>query len=293
MADKARIVIIGNGFDRHHDLKSSYWHYKEWLKTNHPELLQKLERYIDVDGEWWNEFERNLAGFDIQKLIEECPRLYSPRDPRFPPSPSYPANRFFNELRKEITDSFVQWVNTLSIKDVRKKVDLPEATLYISFNYTDTLEQIYGVPKDRILYIHGNALRGDKLIFGHSKSHYEIERDYMRKYGLREIESFYDTGPVISDEEYQLAFNISFLDKFPYTQIVGYSGILLPAVKSSNEVVCFGFSFSEVDFQYLEWIAEQNPNLTWKASWHTPEDKSGEETFFRQMGITDYALFEF
>lgn len=115
----------------------------------------------------------------------------------------------------------------------------------------------------------------------------------MKKYGLREIESFFDNGSVITDEEYQLALNISFLDKFPYTQIVGYSEVLIPAVKSSNEVVCYGLSFSEVDFQYLEWIAEQKPNLRWKVSRHTPADRDREESFFRQMDITNYSLFEF
>ena len=293
MVGESRIVIIGNGFDLHHGLESSYWHYKEWLKIAHPELLQKLERHIDVDGEWWNDFERNLAAFDIQKLIKECPRVYPRRDPRFPPSPSYPANGFFNQLRKEITNSFVEWVNTLSFKNLRGCVELPEATLYISFNYTETLEQVYGVPEDRILYIHGKALRGDKLIFGHSKSDSEIEQVYMQKHDLREMETFFDTGPVITDEEEQLALYISFFDKLPYTQIVRYSNVLMPALNSSNEVICFGLSFSDVDFQYLEWIAEQKPNLHWRASWHNNEDQEREESFFHQMGITDYTLFEF
>lgn len=112
-------------------------------------------------------------------------------------------------------------------------------------------------------------------------------------YGLREIEDFYDNSSVISNEEYQLALKVSSLDKFPYTQIVGYSGILLPAVKSSSEVVCFGFSFSEVDFQYLEWIAAKNPDLLWKVSWHLPTDISKVKTFFRQVDITNYTLFQF
>ncbi len=292
-ANNNRIVIIGNGFDLRHEIECSYWHYKEWLKIAHPDLLKKLERYIDVSGDWWNDFERNLAYFDIKKLIKECPREYPPRDPRFPPSISYPANWFFDGIRSEITDSFTEWVKTLSFANSYNKVKLPDATLYLSFNYTDTLERVYGIPEERILYIHGKALRGDKLIFGHSKSHYEIQGDYMNKHGLREIKSFFDMGPVISDEEYQLALEVSFLDKFPYTQIVGYSSVLTPAVKSSDEIVCYGLSFSEVDFQYLEWIVEQKPNLKWKVSWHKQEDKEREETFFRQMRIRDYSFFEF
>ena len=172
-------------------------------------------------------------------------------------------------------------------------MDLPEAKLYVSFNYTDTLEQVYGIPEERILYIHGKAVRGDNLIFGHCKSDYEIKWDYMRKQGLREPDGLFDTGSVISDEESELALVVSFLDKYPYTQIARYSDIIEPAFVSSKEVVCFGLSFSEVDYQDLEWIAVQNPNLRWRVSWHSLEDKKRVLSFFSQEGIKDYSLFEF
>ena len=39
--------------------------------------------------------------------------------------------------------------------------------MFLNFNYTDTLEKVYGIPASNILYIHGNALRGNNLILGH------------------------------------------------------------------------------------------------------------------------------
>ena len=36
--------------------------------------------------------------------------------------------------------------------------------IFLNFNYTDTLERIYGIPSEYILYIHGKALRNDNLI---------------------------------------------------------------------------------------------------------------------------------
>lgn len=34
---KETLIIIGNGFDRAHDIESSYWDFREWLckKGNH------------------------------------------------------------------------------------------------------------------------------------------------------------------------------------------------------------------------------------------------------------------
>lgn len=46
--------------------------------------------------------------------------------------------------------------------------------LYLSFNYTDTLEHVYGIPRDQILYIHGKAGENSNLIVGHGdKSTFE------------------------------------------------------------------------------------------------------------------------
>ncbi len=287
------MVIVGNGFDLHHGLKSSYWHYKEWLRTEHPKLFEQINRYIDITGDWWNDFEGNLAFFDILRMIQEVPRVYPPRDPSFPPSFHSPAESFFRAMREQIIESFQEWVCTMSIDLPCDRICLQKASLYISFNYTATLEAVYGISEDRILYIHGKALRDEELVFGHNKSHYEIERDYMRKHGLREIESFFDNGPVITDEEYQLALSVSFFDKYPYRQIVKYANILESAVQTSSEVVCYGFSFSEADYQYLEWIVEHNPNLMWKVGWHSEEDKNRIKSFFKQVGNCRYSFFPF
>lgn len=134
------LVIVGNGFDLHHGLKSSYWHYKVWLKNAHPDLYEQLNRYIDTSGDWWNDFEGNLACFDIMRIINEVPRVYPPRDTRFPPSFHSPAESFFKSLREHIIASFQEWVQTISLDDAQKIMDLSMAGLYISFNYTDTLE---------------------------------------------------------------------------------------------------------------------------------------------------------
>ena len=287
------IVLIGNGFDLHHGLKTGYCDYKDWLKTSHPKLFEYLNKYIDVSGDWWNDFEGNLARFDIKRIIREVPRVFPPRDPRFPPSLFYPADTFFKGLREQIVASFQEWVRAISLDGLSKMMDLSAAELYISFNYTDTLERVYGIPERKILYIHGKALRGDKLVFGHNKSHYEIERDYMQKQGVREIESFFDKGPVITDEEYQLTLNVSFLDKFPYTQIVAYSQTLMPAVRAASVAISYGLSFSETDYEYLEWMISQNPNLHWVVSWHSKEDKDKIGAFFKQVGVKTYSTFFF
>ena len=287
------IIIIGNGFDVHHGIESKYSDFKDWLREHNYTLYDTLVRFIDVSGDLWKDFEGNLAHFDIKRIIQEVPRVYPPRDSRLPPSFFPSTASFFKRLREQITASFQEWVQLISLDEYRNIIDLPASELYISFNYTDTLERVYSIPEREILYIHGKASRGDRLVFGHNKSHFEIERDYMQKHGLREIESFFDDGPLITDEEFQLALNVSFFDKSPYTQIVAYSQILIPAVLAASTLISYGFSFSESDYQYLEWIVEHNPNLMWMVSWHTQEDKDKIDSFFKQVGVTKYSTFFF
>lgn len=45
------LYIIGNGFDIHHGIQSSYRAYREWLLENHPELLTRLEIAFGFSGD--------------------------------------------------------------------------------------------------------------------------------------------------------------------------------------------------------------------------------------------------
>ena len=69
--EETQIIIVGNGFDVNHGIPSSYAHFKTWLSNNDKELFDFLERYIDVAGDWWNDFERSLSEIDVPKLIRD------------------------------------------------------------------------------------------------------------------------------------------------------------------------------------------------------------------------------
>ena len=91
--DENQLIIVGNGFDVNHGIPSSYAHFKTWLSNTDKELYDFLERYIDVAGDWWNDFERILSEIDVPKLIRETPLVEkSPVDPRIPPSFSHSAS---------------------------------------------------------------------------------------------------------------------------------------------------------------------------------------------------------
>lgn len=281
------IVIVGNGFDVNHGLPSSYANFKEWLKNNDINLFDFLNTYIDVKGDWWNDFERSLSEFDIPKLIRETPLEKSPRDSKLPPSFSHPASWRLDSVRDAISLKFTEWVKTLDGVEINKKIDLPEACLYISFNYTDTLERVYGIEENKIVYIHGKASRGDKLIYGHGKSQFELEYDVMKKYNLHRSDDFFTAGS-FGDSESELTSRVSYWQK--YIQLGLYYNVLRPAVSGASNVCVYGLSFSKVDFPYLQWIVEKNPNLKWRVSWHSENDKKCISEILRTLRAV-YELF--
>ncbi len=281
------IVIVGNGFDVNHGIPSGYANFKEWLRANDKGLFDFLDRYIDVSGEWWNDFERNLSGINVPQLIRETPLKESSTITGLPPSFSHPASWKLDNIHKKLSMRFTDWVKTLDIVTVKKTVDLPIASLYISFNYTNTLERVYGIDENRIAYIHGKALRGDELIFGHGKNQFVLEKDVMRRYGLYRSENFYKAGTYGNSED-ELTQHVSYWQK--YIQLANYYDVLLPAVKNANKVYVYGLSFSEVDFPYIQWITEQNHCLKWLASWHSENDKKSISETLKTLGAV-YELF--
>ena len=275
--DENQLIIVGNGFDVNHGIPSSYAHFKTWLSNTDKELYDFLERYIDVAGDWWNDFERSLSEIDVPKLIRETPLVEkSPVDPRIPPSFSHPASWRLDSVRRAISQKFTEWVKTMDSVEIKKKIELPEACLYISFNYTDTL-------------IHGKASRGDELIYGHGKNQFVLEYDVMKKYNLHRSDDFFTAG-TYGNSESELTSHISYWQK--PIQIGLYYDVLRPAVLGTNKVCVYGLSFSEVDYPYLQWIAERNRNLRWRVSWHTEKDKERIENTFRALRVREYEMFE-
>lgn len=287
--DENQLIIVGNGFDVNHGIPSSYAHFKTWLSNNNKDLYDFLERYIDVAGDWWNDFERSLSEIDVPKLIRETPLVKRPIDPRIPPNFSHPASWRLDSVREAISLKFTEWVKTLDGVKIMKRIELPEACLYISFNYTDTLERVYGIKENRIVYIHGKASRGDELIYGHGKNQFVLERDVMEKYHLHRSYDFYIAG-TFGDSESELTSHLSYWQK--YIQLGSYFDVLRPAVMCAKKVCVWGLSFSEIDYPYLQWIAERNRDLRWRVSWHTKKDIERIQETFRVLGVEEYEMFE-
>lgn len=165
----ARLFIIGNGFDLHHNMKTKYSDYHNFL-IEHKKIgdtiffemypfKRKIEDTVDEDeilDMWWSDIEAN-SNFDFILWANSIDTAYS--CPPFTNGNGYKqlqAKADINKARKFYKDDFRTWINSINygeccddIKELISKEDY-----FISFNYTLTLERLYNIPKDHILHIH-------------------------------------------------------------------------------------------------------------------------------------------
>ena len=122
----------------------------------------------------------------------------------------------------------------------------------MSFNYTKTLQQLYGVRV--VKHIHNRV--GQKLVFGHGDDRAEYEEPYDEEWrapvGATDLNDF-----------------IQFLRKDTDKQLRKYNDFFRKLSPEIDKVYSYGFSYSKVDSPYIkEVIRRISPNATWYFTAH-------------------------
>ena len=200
-----RYLIIGNGFDLAHGLKTRYtdflyvysyllgnrndvdWPFlddrlkqiaEEFCNMNKTEELAKIVKEniwlkyflskIKIIGNTWIAFESEInaiceKGVEIERNNNF---LYNEEYKMF--LKSNPANRFnFDKMAShldeliDLLDLYLKFVNIQDIDCCYKEILNFLPTNIINFNYTNTIERIYGIV-DKIDYIHGKCSFSEK-----------------------------------------------------------------------------------------------------------------------------------
>lgn len=313
-AEKRKLFIVGNGFDRAHSLPTSYEHFKKYLSDliREYEGLYKSEEYINMKEiprstipnlyienrlvahyeqerkivYWliddvakrkhdikWSEFENHLGQLRFKKVIKK-----------------WGEDEFDEDcLRCSINDIsgfFFEWINTIDLSKAKGKPYISlidgKRDIALSFNYTETLECIYGMDVSNICYIHGQRetvaeLQREKSMcaFGKNNSHLVVgfgskyvrnKKEVIKKNLLMGL--FKDTESIISQHE-------------DFFNDIAYSGI--------KEIYSLGFSFSEVDMPYIKKICDElrrdnsDGDMIWFiAPYGNSLQRFRDEVFFRK-----------
>ena len=289
----SRLIIIGNGFDRAHKLPTSYENFKKFVKIRDSHFYQAISRYIPKEV-LWSDFERALGKLDDYKIQQDNSSFYLDYgDDNWRDSANHDFQYMIQqdlEFTSKIPYYFEEWILSIDI-DVPSVVScntINRRGIFLNFNYTDTLECIYGIPAENILYIHGKALRNDNLIVGHHDStnfqvgavtafnaaeehgrYFRDEEEDFRITEAREIIQNYYRGTYKDTES-----------------IIRKNHYFFESLTNITEVYILGHSLSDIDMAYFIKIRESvSPWCRWYISYHSEKDIYHIEWFARKLNI--------
>lgn len=257
-----RLIIIGNGFDLHHKLKTEYKDYCRFLNSHNPDAMESIRSSPYFDGTcvnifdendfFWTDVEGNLK-FNFDAMLEESVGGYYP-DLMEKSDARWHRIEFDSEAKVRMIDTafttyaFVNWLNTIDVskaEETRRMKFRPD-DLFISFNYTETLEKFYGIPAEKILHIHGCISSPETLQFGNPEQTPTIVNEKL--------------ADIYGDDEFygmsiEPAVNIyTNLAKVFSKDINSNLPILTNIItdKDISEIVIMGHSYLGVDKAYYE-----------------------------------------
>lgn len=177
-----KLYIIGNGFDLNHKLPTSYLNFKGFLcskKINIKEF-ENFEYFPNQIGEDWSDIEKHLE-LDYVELLDYAVRTFYPdltddSDSRWD-NISIEINLKTDFFNKIVNDLFNEWLNTVEL-NCNKQFIFDSNDCFVTFNYTHTLEEVYG-----IIPFHVHGALGGRIQFGCSEnnpaeSFIKLEQEY-------------------------------------------------------------------------------------------------------------------
>lgn len=286
-----RLYIIGNGFDIRHGLPTRYKHFKSYVAKNDKELYDAIEEYIPA-GDEWNELESALGEIDYELILQNSEMFlvtYNTEDwsDAYHHDYQYEVDKITRMLSARLKEQFADWVKGINIADAYNSEQyippIPRESLYFSFNYTNTLQQIYAVPDAQIMHIHGNCSYDEDLILGHS---FRVEKSL---------------NPCIGpDQDIRIAEAYDSIDKYfgntfkPSKDIIKEENVFFSSLKNVDEVIVLGHSLAEVDGEYFAEINKSIPkSARWIVALYKGEEKSGSlEDYDVRASNISFVLYE-
>ncbi|EKF52505.1 AbiH family protein [Lactococcus garvieae] len=333
------LYVLGNGFDLAHELKTSYYDFRQYLIDHSDEtylyeqfsiskrdILNKFEELCHPDNSWcdfelqvekiiyhiadgklelldqeWGtklDFGDRFQFLDkMRQVLSESDELLNKLEENHYTEEEFSMLFFNHEVTKRffwipcLFISFIDWIKTIDTLGAKTVYNFPRNSSVITFNYTNTLEDIYSLKN--VLFIHGSVKNIDNIVLGyHSKeidevlpglhttftSSFRVDQEASARAGIRHLSSnkfyeknigrFYKPVNVIKED----------IETF----ITG---------KNVNAVTVIGHSYSSIDWPYFKEIMKELPKAHYIFTFYTPFDRLSIEEMLNHLKLDiDYEL---
>lgn len=281
------LFVIGNGFDLMHGFRTKLSDFKEYLENKDnstKKFLYSLAEYIPLEKNWSN-FEEALGKFDFDKLCsDESHLIVNPGSDDFRDCANHDYTYEISnatDFSSKIPFFLKEWISSIKIEG-RPIFNIPYNNLFLSFNYTATLEKIYHIPNNNILYIHGSCVSKKELICGHNNK-VELQR---KKYDISCSSSFEEDTENVRQSYFKNTYKNT--EKHIEEHIDFFNNL-----HEITEIVILGHSFqTNIDDAYFLKIKEMvSEDCIWKISYHSCEDCQCNQCFVNTFQISNYIFF--
>lgn len=294
------LYILGNGFDLMHRVPSGYYDFRDSLGKN-SSLRKMLESYITVE-DIWADLENALAHFDIEAMTDEY-GLDTLLDVSGAYEEDSGAAEYYSSVEtaanpiitvaRELPIRFRKWVETLRIGTADRPLKNTVANgKVLNFNYTEFVEELYGVSEENVCYIHGCRRRQkgkppEPLVLGHVPgADGEFKRQRRSKSGLRGYRRAF-----VETVQSSVLDCISEYDKYltkDTESIIKAHVDFFSALGKIKTVIAIGHSFSETDLKYFYKIKSGIADTTevkWYFGCYGLRDLCNLESLLTKLGI--------
>lgn len=225
------LYVIGNGFDIDHHIASAYTNFKESLADSDDDnaklLLEIIETAHQENQEnLWKDLEESIGRLDLDYVVKKSDKYINP------------AITFSTSF----SCFFKKWIEKLKndkISEATPKKDLKylfnkNEDIFLSLNYTPTLEMLYNINKNNIKYIHV-VKDGVGYEFGHKK----VENIHSIGHSAFGFNNYL---------KHQLIKDTSRIYKDNQNWFEDLSD------KKIENIYFYGFSFADIDLIYIKGI---------------------------------------
>lgn len=296
------LYIIGNGFDIWQGLPTSYDNFNCYMCRNHSESHERIgQMYNQLNRNMlWKDFENQLSELNITRLVERnvdhwLNLMYANINNQLYVETE--ISNSFDTLDQDIKDFFHEWVNNIDYSKANNKrisnICKDKNALFLTFNYTNTLERFYEVQEERICYIHRCTSNNSLLrpVVGHGISNNIIEKsvDNLHDVICKLVISHNKLSDIQLQCEHMADMIISQIKEFlnglykDTKSCLDDNGTWFSKLTDIENIYVLGHSLSEVDARYFEFIRKKNPDAKWHVSYYGENDKGSKERDLRKL----------
>ena len=292
---KNKLFVIGNGFDLAHNLPTRF-------VPDFKHVAQKYEQdnfwdlYQSNEDDIWSDFE-NLLGCPDFSSLEEIFYGYEPdymsdkESDRDGIIYQVELNGKLQDALYEFADNAVEFLCNIE-RNVFFEQILDSDGYYITFNYTHTLEDIYDIPLEQILHIHGEVGKNN-LELGYPKGNFTPEK---YRYDARKK----GRGPYIEIEIEDYIKGIEdYYVRTAYEELIDkckafYKEIRIDLLEDFldknhckiEEIIVYGHSCA-IDFEYFKCLSTRYSDAYWKFYVRGVEQESNAKYLIKEYCINN------